>query len=305
MTPDQRQRNIATALGFLALLFWATSVAFSRRLTEQLGILTSACWVYLGAGLIGTAYVLLNPNERRKLATIPWWYWLGCGGFVTANIVGFHLAVGLAQGGQKVVEVGLINYLWISLTLILSVPLRNKRARLGLVPGILIACAGILVAALQTGPLSWDVFLANLQGSRWPYLLAFIDALSWALYSNLNGRWAAHAQGRPTLPFVLASGIIFLILRMNVTETTTWSVRTAAELAATITFPTILAYICWDVAMRKGAATLVVSASYMTPLLSTFLSCVYLRIAPKPSLWLACAMVIGGAALCRRSVVDA
>jgi len=304
MTPDRRQRSTATSLGFLALLFWGTTVAFSRSLTEQLGVYTAACYIYLGAGVIGSAYVFLNPNERRKLAGIPWRYWLGCGTFFVVNMVCFHLAVGLAQGGQKVVEVGLINYLWISLTLILSVPLRNKRARLGLIPGIAIACGGIIVAALQAGPLSWDVFVANIRGNRLPYLLAFTGALSWAIYSNLNGRWAAQAQGRPVVPLLFVSGIIFLGLRMRVTESTVWSLRTAAELAATITFPTILAYIFWDLAMRKGTSTLVVSASYITPLLSTLLSCLYLRVAPKPALWIACAMVIGGAILCRRSVIE-
>jgi drug/metabolite transporter (DMT)-like permease len=56
--------------------------------------------------------------------------------------------------------------------------------------------------------------------------------------------------------------------------------------------------------MRKGTIVLVVSISYVTPLLSTLLNCAYLHMRPGPSLWLACAMVIGGAVLCRRSVVD-
>jgi drug/metabolite transporter (DMT)-like permease len=303
MTNDSKKK-MATTAGFFAVLFWSINVAFSRRLTEQLGVLTAACFIYLGAGGLGSLYVLGRPKERRKLAQIPWRYWLGCGPFFVLNILFFHLAVGLASGEQKVVEVGLVNYLWISLALILSVPILQKKARLGLAPGIAIACGGIVVAALQWGPLSWEVFIENMRGSRLPYILAFCGAVSWALYSNFSGRWGADFDGWPVPLFLLTTGIIFLGIRLTVVETTVWSPRVCAELAATIVFPTLLAYICWDVAMRKGTAVLVVSACYLTPLLSTLINCAYLRVPPRPTLWLACAMVIGGAILCRRSVAD-
>jgi len=298
------ERRIATTLGMFAVVFWGMTVAFSRSLTEQLGVLTAACFIYIVGGGLGSLYVLCNPKERRKLARIPWRYWLGCGTFFVINVVCIHLAIGLASGGQKVVEVGLINYLWTSFTLILSVPILNKRARLGLAPGIAIACGGIAVSTLQWGPLSWGVFVENIRGDRLPYLLAFIGALSWALYSNLSGRWGSQADGSPVPIFLLVVGLVFLVFRLTVSETSVWSAGAATELAAIVLFPIILAYVFWDVAMRKGNAVLVVSASYLTPILSTLTTCAYLRVAPKPMLWVACAMVVTGAIICRRSVAD-
>ena len=35
-----------TALGFLAILFWSTTIAFSRSLTEQLGVMTTAAAIF-------------------------------------------------------------------------------------------------------------------------------------------------------------------------------------------------------------------------------------------------------------------
>jgi len=297
-------RRVATTLGVFAVVFWSTTVAFSRSLTEHLGVLTAACCIYLGGGAIGCLYLVGNAEQRRRLAGIPWRYWLGCGGFFVANIVCFHLAVGLASGGQKVVEVGLINYLWISLTLLLSVPILNKKARAGLLPGMVIACTGIVLASLHSGPFSWTTFLEDLRGDRIPYVLAFLGAVMWALYSNLSRRWGGEMEGWSVPVFLLTAGLVFLALRTTVSEQARWTPRVVTELALTLTFPTLLAYVFWDVAMRKGTIVLVVSVSYVTPLLSTLLNCAYLHIRPGPSLWLACAMVIGGAVLCRRSVVD-
>jgi drug/metabolite transporter (DMT)-like permease len=304
MIVEVSERRIATTLGMFAVVFWGMTVAFSRSLTEQLGVLTAACFIYIVGGGLGSIYVLCRAKERRKLASVPTRYWLGCGVFFVLNIVCFHIAVGLASGGQRVVEIGLVNYLWTSLTLILSIPILKKRARLGLAPGIAIACGGIVISALQWEPLSWAAFLGNVRGDLLPYLLVFIGALSWALYSNLSGRWGAQAEGWPVPIFLLVTGVIFLGFRLTVSETSVWSVRVATELAAVILFPIILAYIFWDVAMRKGNAVLVVSSSYLTPILSTLISCVYLRVSPKPMLWVACAMVVGGAIICRRSVAD-
>ena len=53
-------------------------------------------------------------------------------------------------------------------------------------------------------------------------------------------------------------------------------------------------YVLWDGAMRNGNLTLVVSASYLTPLLSTMISCIYLGVVPRESLWAGCILLIVG-----------
>lgn len=69
-------------------------------------------------------------------------------------------------------------------------------------------------------------------------------------------------------------------------------------------FPTFLAYTFWDRAMRKGNIILVVSLSYFTPLLSIIISSLYLRVAIKANLWIACGLVIAGAVICKFSIID-
>jgi drug/metabolite transporter (DMT)-like permease len=69
-------------------------------------------------------------------------------------------------------------------------------------------------------------------------------------------------------------------------------------------FVTFLAYVFWDHAMRRGNMILVAALSYFTPLLSTLFSAAYLGVVPGPAIWLACALVIGGALVCRAAVVE-
>ena len=64
----------------------------------------------------------------------------------------------------------------------------------------------------------------------------------------------------------------------------------------------MLGYMFWDIAMRRGHLNIVVSASYATPLLSTVLAAFVLGVRPGAGLWVACALVIAGALLCKTAL---
>lgn len=294
----------ATILGVLAIVFWGTTVAFSRGLTENLGILTAACAIYLGGGVAGCVLLVSRGGGWRRIASVTPRYWLVCGGSFVANNLCFHFGVGLAHGRPGIIAVGLVNYLWISLTLLMSIPILGNRPRWGLLPGIAMAGSGVALAMASNGPFLWNDFAINTFDNAWPCLLAFLGACAWAVYSNFNRRWEAESGGGPTPVFLLAAGLLFFLLRLRVHENTVWTPSVVLGLAGVIVFPTLLAYLFWDAAMRRGNMVLVVSASYLTPILSTICSCAYCGILPGPTLWLACVLVVAGAALCRRSIVD-
>jgi drug/metabolite transporter (DMT)-like permease len=54
--------------------------------------------------------------------------------------------------------------------------------------------------------------------------------------------------------------------------------------------------------MREGDVVLVASCSYLTPFLSTVVSCLYLRVLPGRSLWFGCLLIIAGSFWSWRSV---
>lgn len=292
-----------TILGILAIVFWSTTIAFSRRLTEQLGTLTTAFYVHLVSGILGLLYLTAKPKVLQKFRSISARYLIGCGTLFIAYMLCLYLAIGFASGRQQVLEVGIINYLWPSLTLVLSIPILHKRASIYLLPGSIIAMAGIFLATAQSGSLSWRIFSQNLRLNFISYILAFVASICWALYSNLSRKWGKDIHSGAVPVFLLGTGFAAMAARMTSLETQTphWTPRLALELLYMVTFPTLLAYVFWDTAMRKGNHILVASFSYLTPLLSMIISSLYLRIKIGLPLWIACALVIAGAIICQKS----
>jgi len=298
------QENLNTIFGILAILFWGTTIAFSRSLTEQLGPLTAASWIYMLSGVWGCIYLMNKPGGIKKTFQLPILYLIGCGALFIFYMVCLYLAVGLAFSREQVIEVSIINYLWPGLTLIFSLPILHKKGKIILIPGMVIAFAGFYLATMQSGMFSWEVFKGNFQVSYLPYLLAFMAAITWGLYSNLVRRWAGHSEGGAVPLFLLITGLVLTAIRFMFPEESYWTPRVIVELLYMSVFPTFLAYTFWDRAMRKGKIILVVSLSYFTPLLSIVISSFYLRVVIKPTLWIACGLVIAGAVICKFSIID-
>ena len=297
------EKTNATVQGIFALLFWSSTIAFSRSLAEQLGTLTASSYIFLLAGAISCAYLMTSRRRLRAILRTPLTYLFGCGALFIVYITCIYLAVGTATSRLQVLEVGLLNYLWPSLTLVLAVPVLARKAHYTLIPGCLLGFGGILLASVQSGE-SWEAFTGNFGANWFPYVLAFVAAMCWALYSNLTHRWAREAETGAVPLFLLASGLVLAALRLLVTERTEWTIQSGVELAYMAVFPTIIAYVFWDNAMRRGKMILVTSLSYLTPLLSIIISSVYLGVEAGGYLWVGCLLVIAGSLTCKMSVEE-
>ena len=84
-------RLLSTSLGILATVFWSTTGAFSRRLTEQLGTLTAASCIDLLSGTLGCAWLLGVTKGFRNFRPAGR-YLLGCGSLFVAYAVLLYLA---------------------------------------------------------------------------------------------------------------------------------------------------------------------------------------------------------------------
>ncbi len=103
--------------------------------------------------------------------------------------------------------------------------------------------------------------------------------------------------------FLPATGLALLILRLFFTESSMWSGRAIGE-AVVLAVGTVLGYGLWDMAMRRGNLLFVAACSYFTPLLSTFVSCLYLQVTPGWRLWIGCLVLVGGSLLTWLSLSD-
>ncbi len=300
-TPSTLRRS--SSFGLVAILLWSTTIAFSRSLTEQLGTFTAAALIYTIAGVTGLIYTGLRPGSLSRLRRLPIPYLLGCGGLFVAYIAALYLAIGTSATRTQVLVVGLINYLWPGLSLVFSIPILGHRARPLLPLGILLAFAGVWLSTINGNSLS---ILSMLQGqpNLLPYGLALFAAVCWGLYSNLSRRWAGDNDSGAVPLFLFASGLLLGIFRLFNPEAAHWSLPVTFELAYMAVFPGMLAYVLWDIAVRKGEIILVASLSYLTPLLSTLFSTLVLNVQPGLNLWLGAILVIGGAILCKISIIE-
>jgi len=293
--------RLDTALGGAAILLWSTTVAVGRSLTEKLGPLTAPAAIFLLGGGIGIVLRRLAGRQRAappRPAVDPRYLW-GCGALFAGYQACLYLALGLAQDRAQVLGVALANYLWPMLTLLLSVSLLRLRARPWLVPGALLATAGVALAVTEGAPLTWASLRSSLATSGLPYALGAGAAVLWALYSVLARAWASDRDAVPA--FMVATAAVLGAGRFLTGEASRWTGRGIAELGF-MALGSSLAYMFWDRAVRKGDIVLVAAASYLTPLLSSAISALYLGVAPGPRLWLGGVLVVVGAAVCRLSV---
>lgn len=303
MTAAHPHRAINTALGMLSIVFWSTTIAVSRRLTESLGTLTAGALVYLLAGGAGIALLRARRGALSAALGLPKRYLLGCGAMFVIYTVLLYQAIGGAASRAQAIEVGIINYLWPSFTIALSVPLLGRRASWWLAPGIVAALAGVVLAQVPPGEFSWSQLRANATGNPQPYWLAFAAAAIWGAYSNLSRRWAGHQHDGAVPLFLAATGLVLLGLRIGTGEAPPrWSPGVAAALAYTALLPGLVAYLLYDLGTRRGHIIAVAAVSYFIPLLSTLFSCLTLGVAFRPGLGLSCSLLIVGAWLCHRSI---
>lgn len=291
--------NRATLAGILAILFWSTTIAFSRTLSEQLGPLTTGAGIYILAGGLAGLNTVRKPGGLRHLLRLPRRYLLGCGALFVAYTILLYIAIGLASSRAQVLAVGLANYLWPSFTLLLALPLQHQKAN-GLLPvGIAQGLGGTWLAVANDGAGFTDL-LTN-PTALLPVGLALLAALFWGAYSNLARRWGSK-DGNGVPLFLLVSGLLFLPLRWLAAEPAPALLPALPALLYMAIFPGYIGYSLWDTAMQRGDLVLVTSLSYFTPLLSTLISFLVLQVPLTPQLGLAALLVTAGAALSRKGV---
>lgn len=295
--------RVGTICGFAAILLWSSSVALVRSLSEAVGSLTAAALVYGVSGVLAAGRCLLAAGVWERAWGLPRKYLFGCGGLFILYMLLFYLAVGTAGSRQQVLEVGLLNYLWPTLTILFSLVLLGRRATWLLFPGTGLALAGIILVLTQGAEVSWQSFVHNVAGNPVAYGMGAAAGVSWALYSALTRRWADGERGGGVELFLPAAGLILIGLSLLGGGRPIWSVRAIVE-AGLLGVITYVAYGLWDAAMRTGNVILVAAGSYLTPLLSTLISSVYLGVAPTASLWVGCGLLVAGSLLSWLSIAE-
>lgn len=299
----------STALGVVAMLIWATSVAVSRTLSEQIGTFSAAGYSYFAGGIIGMMLIIAKRSMRARFLAVPFAYYKSCGLLMLTYNVVIYLAIGLSSSREQVLGVTLLNYLWASFILIFTVTILKRRTRPWIFScGIALVIAGAYIAIIHNRTISWVVFTDEIRTAPLPYLFALVAALSWGLYTVLNKRWSEQMEfsdGFVVVPLIfLVSGAVLLTVRGYFEGNPDWTFRAFLELVYQAVFVWLIAYALWAIAAQQGNIVWLGILSLFMPVLSTLFTCLYLRVVPGVILWVACGLIVLGAWACRRAVLE-
>ena len=164
-------KNRATLIGLIAIVLWASIVGLIRGVSQGLGATGGAAMIYTVASVLLLAtvgFTRLRDMPRRYL------FW-GSLLFVSYELC-LSLSIGYANTGQQAIEVGMVNYLWPTFTMVAAILFNGQRANWLVVPGLLVSLAGI--GWVLGGERGVDLagMLENVQDNPLSYGLAFSGA---------------------------------------------------------------------------------------------------------------------------------
>ncbi|WP_326535716.1 aromatic amino acid DMT transporter YddG [Pseudorhodoferax sp.] len=285
-------KHNATLIGLVAVLLWSSIVGLIRGVSEHLGATGGAAMMYS----LGTLFLALSVG-RTRVRAMPRRYLLWGSVLFVAYELCLSLSIGYANTGRQAIEVGMVNYLWPTFTMMAAILFNRQRANALIVPGFLLSMLGICWVLGGDQGLDLAGMLANVQDNPLSYGLAFSGAVIWAAYCAVTARIARGSNG-VTLFFALTALALWIkYLAMGQAAPMQWSAQAVLYLvlaAGAMGF----GYAAWNVGILHGNVTVLAGASYFIPVLSAALAATLLRAPLSLAFWQGASMVCGGSILC-------
>lgn len=284
-------RNKATLIGMIAILLWSAIVGLIRGVSESLGAVGAAAAIYT----VASVFLLLSVGFTRP-STFPRRYLIwGSLLFVSYELC-LSLSIGYSNTSRQAIEVGMVNYLWPSLTMVTAILFNKQRATWLIVPGVLLAMLGICWVLGGDQGLDPAGMLTNIRDNPLSYGLAFVGAIIWAAYCAVTARIARGTNGI-TLFFMLTALVLWIKYLAGGAAPMQIDMHALIYLVlagAAMGF----GYGAWNVGILHGNVTVLAGASYFIPVLSAALSAVILSTALPLSFWQGAGLVCLGSILC-------
>lgn len=280
----------ATLIGLIAPVMWGTSVSLIRTIAENFGIAQGQFLLYIVA-----ATALFFIVGVPKFDRIPWQY--KTIGLATANLssICFCLSLYFSDGGTQTMEVGMVNYLWPTITIVFAILFNGQKARWWIAPGAILSFCGIYWI-LGNGQVAIDSFVEHIKLNPVSYILALGSALTWSAFSSMTRAWSK-GENLSTVVFffdILIFGSFWAMGVGGSPEITLFGVLNVVLGGLAMGF----AYAAWTHGMSYGNITVLAIASYFTPVLSCLFASVWIGAELTLSFWQGVAMVVTGSLLC-------
>jgi hypothetical protein len=133
-------------------------VGLIRGVSEGLGPVGGAAMIYSLSGLL-LIFTVGFPNLRQ----IPRRYLLAGSVLFVSYEICLALSLGYAASRQQAIEVGMVNYLWPSLTILFAILFNGQKSSWLVIPGLFSPCWRGWVLAVSTGSARGDYQQRHLQ----------------------------------------------------------------------------------------------------------------------------------------------
>lgn len=266
-------------------------VGLIRGVSEGLGPVGGAAAIYSLSGLL-LIFTVGFPNIRR----FPVGYLIAGSVLFVSYEICLALSLGYAATRHQAIEVGMVNYLWPSLTVLFAILFNGQKTTWIIVPGVLLAITGICWVLGGENGLNPGEIINNITSSPLSYFLAFLGAFIWATYCTVTNKYARGFNGITVFVLLTALSLwvhYFLTPQPEMMFSTPVVIKLLSA-ALTLGF----AYAAWNVGILHGNVTIMAVGSYFTPVLSSALAAVLLSAPLSFTFWQGAIMVCVGSLLC-------
>nr|WP_315595889.1 aromatic amino acid DMT transporter YddG [uncultured Cupriavidus sp.] len=285
------QGKQATLIGLVAVLLWSSIIGLIRGVSESFGATGGAALMYSVASVL--LWISVGP-VRLKALPASYRIW-GSLLFVSYELC-LSLSIGYANSGRQAIEVGMVNYLWPTFTMLAAILFNRQRANWLIVPGALVAILGICTVLGGDQGLDLKGMAANVRDNPLSYGLAFAGAIIWAAYCTVTAR-IAQGKNAVTLFFILTALALWAKYLFTGSEAIAFSMTGVIYLALAACAMGF-GYAAWNVGILHGNVTVLAGASYFIPVVSAALAAALLHAPLSLAFWKGAAMVVAGSILC-------
>ncbi|EPQ9631722.1 aromatic amino acid DMT transporter YddG [Salmonella enterica subsp. enterica serovar Infantis] len=244
----------ATLIGLVAIVLWSTMVGLIRGVSEGLGPVGGAAMIYSLSGLL-LIFTVGLPDIRR----FPGRYLIAGSVLFVSYEICLALSLGYAATRHQAIEVGMVNYLWPSLTILFAILFNGQKTNWLIVPGLLIALTGVCWVLGGENGLNPGEIISNVATSPLSYLLAFLGAFIWATYCTVTNKYARGFNGITVFVLLTAVALWFHYF-LTPQPAMIFSLPVIAKLftaALTLGF----AYAAWNIEQGKQAGEFTFTAN--------------------------------------------
>ncbi len=281
----------ATLIGLIAILLWSAIVGLIKSVSEGFGPIAGAALIYSCSAILllfSVGFPNLKKFPRRYVI-------IGSVLFVCYELC-LSLSLGFTHSGRQAIEVGMVNYLWPSMTIVLAVIVNRQKVSPLIIPGVILAVAGICRVLGGDQGFSLSEMTNNIMENPLSYGLAFTGAIIWAIYCVVTKR-IANGNNGITLFFVLTALTLWVKYLISAQPEFSPSFNTWISLVL-VAMAMGFGYAAWNVGILHGNVTVLAAASYFIPIISSILAAFILSSHLTLSFWQGTAMVSLGSLVC-------